>query len=104
MKRYFVRMRFTSVAVANLRTRNESILRGAVEALVRKGQGRVDACLVRRLGDITAFIELPDGVAADAMVDMARAEGFFPMVLIPLSPDAPGADSAPIEPTDDHRS
>jgi hypothetical protein len=97
-------MRFTSDGVANLRTRNESTLRGVVEALVRKGEGRVDACLVRRLGDITAFVELPDGVAPAAMVDAARAEGFAPMVLIPLSPDEADADPAPVETPGDHRS
>ena len=104
MKRYFVRMRFTSEGVANLRTRNESTLRGAVEALIKSGSGRLGACHVHRLDDISALIELPDSIAAIAMVEAARAEGFLRVALIPLSPDDPDADSAPIEPTDDHRS
>ena len=95
-------MRFTSEGAANLRTRNESTLRGAVEAMIKRGSGRLDACRLRRLDDIIAFVELPDGVVPAAIVDAARAEGFVPMVLIPLSPDEGDADPAPIEPSDEH--
>jgi hypothetical protein len=92
-------MRFTSEAAANLRTKNDSTLRGAVEALIQKGRGRLEACRVRRLDDISAFIELPDGIAAIAMVEAAHAEGLFPIVFIPLSPDdASAAQDSPGEP------
>jgi hypothetical protein len=78
-------MRVTRQGRANLRTRNESALRGAIEVMAKRSRGQVDSCYLYSIDDITAFVEFPEDIFPASFFEAASAEGFAVAALIPLS-------------------